>query len=407
MPAAPVTRVTVLARIGRSIGFDWHIAVPVLLLTVLGLVMIYSTGGRFYFTRQLIFLPVAVLALFLCYRVPRRLLYAFAYPLFAFSILLLVVVLLVGHGPARRWFDFGPVNFQPSELAKIACVLALARYVSEQRQLEFRIPDLALPVLFTALPFLLVLIEPDLGSSMVFIPILAAVLFWHGMRPFHMFLLLAPLLSVVASFHIISWVIFFVLLGGVLLLRGGTREVVYGFASNVLVGLLTPSLINRLHDYQRARVTTFLMPWLDPKGMGWNVIQSLIAVGSGRLLGKGLLAGTQKHLNFLPNRHTDFIFSCIAEELGLVGALLVLALFCWLCYRFLLVAFEARDRFAGLVAFGLTAVFAYHVLVNSGMVLGLAPITGIALPFLTYGGSPLLLNYAIVGLILNIRYKPE
>jgi rod shape determining protein RodA len=196
-------------------------------------------------------------------------------------------------------------------------------------------------------------------------------------------------------------------MGGLLIWQGKTWEAAYGFTVNIMVGLLAPVVTSHMHDYQKARVTTFLMPWLDPKGMGWNVIQSLIAVGSGRLFGKGLLAGTQKRLSFLPNRHTDFIFSCVGEELGFIGAILVLVLLAYLCYRFLLVAFRSRDNFGTMMAFGLVTIFAYHALVNTGMVLGLAPITGIALPFLTYGGSPLLLNFAIVGLMLNVEFRPE
>jgi rod shape determining protein RodA len=406
-PGPADKQVTVLAKIERTIGFDWHIVVPSLALTVFGLVMIYSTGGRNYFIRQLIWSPIALGVMFVCYRIPRRVFYTLAYPLYGFALLLLIAVLVLGHGPSHRWFTLGPINFQPSELAKIACVLALARFIFDAKQVDMNLRSLLMPLLLTILPLGLILIEPDLGSSVVFVPILAALLFWSGMRPFHIFLLFAPLLSVVAAFHLIPWIVFFVLLGVLLIWQGRTWEVVYGFASNILVGLLTPVIASHLLEYQKARMTTFLMPWLDPKGMGWNVVQSLIAVGSGRWWGKGLLAGTQQRLNFLPNRHTDFIFSCIGEEFGLIGSVLVLALLCYLCYRSLLAAFETKDRFASLMAAGLTAVFAYHALVNSAMVLGLVPITGIALPFLTYGGSPLLLNFAIVGLILNVRYRNE
>jgi rod shape determining protein RodA len=406
-PAQPLDTKTVMARIERSIGFDWHIVIPTLALAVFGLVMIYSTGGRGYFIRQLIWFPIAIIVMFVCYRTPRRIIYALAYPMFAASILLLLAVLVLGHGPAHRWFSLGPMNFQPSELAKLAGVIALARYISDIKPIEFRIKDLLVPMLLTLIPFLLVLIEPDLGSSMVFLPILAVMLYWNGMRPFYLFLLFAPLLSLIASFHIVSWIVYFVLLTVLLLWRGRMWERIYGFVVNVLVGLLTPAVLNHMHDYQKARMTTFLMPWLDPKGMGWNVVQSLIAVGSGRWVGKGLLAGTQKRLNFLPNRHTDFIFSCVGEEFGFIGSLLVIAAFCYLVYRFMLTAYKTKDYFGGMMVMGLTAIFAYHAIVNSAMILGLAPITGIALPFLTYGGSPLLMNFAIVGLILNVRYRPE
>ncbi len=406
-PLTPVSGSPVLAKVSRPTNWDWHIIAPVALLTLFGLVMIYSTGGKTYLLRELIWLPIAVTALIVCYRIPRRLLYTFSYPMLAFAILLLIAVLFLGHGPARRWFDLGPVNFQPSELAKIACVLALAHYLSEKKRLAFSAKELLAPVLVAAVPFLLVLVEPDLGSSVVFVVILGAMLYWHGLSLFHIFLLFSPVLSLLCSLHLVSWIIYFILMGGLLMWRGKTWEAVYGFTVNIMVGLLTPVVTNHMHDYQKARVTTFLMPWLDPKGLGWNVIQSLIAVGSGRLFGKGLLAGTQKRLSFLPNRHTDFIFSCVGEELGFIGSIFVLVLLAYLCYRFLLVASRSRDNFGTMMAFGLVTIFAYHALVNTGMVLGLAPITGIALPFLTYGGSPLLLNFAIVGLMLNVEFKAE
>jgi len=406
-PLTPAPGPTRLAKVDRPGSWDRHVLLPMILLTLFGLVMIFSAGGKTYFLRQVIWTPVALAALIIAYRIPRRLLYTFAYPLLGFAVLLLIAVLVLGHGPARRWFDFGPVNFQPSELAKIACVLALAHYLSEKKQLGFNLRDMGVPVLMAAVPFLLVLIEPDLGSSVVFVAILAAMLFWHGVSLFHVFLLFSPVLSLLCSLHLVSWIVYFVMLGGLLLWQGKTREVVYGFVVNVLVGLLAPAITSHMPEYQKARVTTFLMPWLDPKGLGWNVIQSLISVGSGRLAGKGLLAGTQKRLSFLPNRHTDFIFSTVAEELGFVGAIAVLFLLGYLSYRFLLIAFKSRDNFGKMMAFGLASIFIYHALVNTGMVLGLAPITGIALPFLTYGGSPLLLNFAIVGLLLNVEFKPE
>jgi rod shape determining protein RodA len=178
-------------------------------------------------------------------------------------------------------------------------------------------------------------------------------------------------------------------------------------AINIISGLSTPIIWAHLKDYQKARITGFLSPWLDPRGMSWNLIQSQIAVGSGRLFGKGFLSGTQKKLAFLPNRHTDFIFSTLAEEFGFIGCIIVLLLYFYLIYQFINTARKARDEFSGLVAIGLVTVLAYQVFVNIGMVLGLLPITGIALPFLSYGGTSLLFFFISIGLILNIRNKLE
>ncbi|MEO0107724.1 MAG: FtsW/RodA/SpoVE family cell cycle protein [candidate division WOR-3 bacterium] len=413
-----------------------QLLVPALILTTFGLVMIYSTGGSKYLVRQVLFLPVAACGFLLGYFLPRRLIYGLSYLAYAAGVALLVAVLFLGHGPARRWFDLGPVNFQPSELAKLGCVVALAHFMSDHRRVSLRLRDLWLPTLLCLLPMGLVLIEPDLGTSIVFLVILAATLYWSGLDNLQLFLFFSPLLAAVASLTLVSWslllgvlVIFLFWSGqnraavlrsqGLGILRSGDavagaarqadsrrRSVYVAIAICLLIGLLTPALVNRLHDYQKARITSFLMPWLDPKGIGWNGIQSQIAVGSGRIFGKGLFAGTQKGLEFLPNRHTDFIFSCIAEETGLVGGLVVIGLFALLVFRMLRVATEAKDPFSSVLAAGLTANFAYSVIVNIAMVLGLAPITGIALPFLTYGGSPLVLNSISLGLILNVSHRP-
>lgn len=385
---------------------DWQIIVAVSLLTAIGIFVIYSAGGMRYAVRQIIWLPIAITGLVFAYFIPQRFLYYIAYPLFIASIFFLLLVLVFGSGAgSRRWFDFGFISFQPSELAKIASVVAMARFLTARKKFGFRTIDLFFPLLFALIPTLLILAEPDLGSALIFLPILAIMLYWKGLTVFQVFLLFSPLLSFVFGHSIYSWIGYFVILIVILIWKGNLFQTLIALGVNSLSGLLQPLVWSQLKEYQKARITNFLAPWLDPKGIGWNLIQSQIAIGSGRFLGKGFLSGTQKRLEFLPNRHTDFIFSVIGEEFGFIGCLIVLGLFLFLLYRLLMTARYARDEFNGLCTIGFTTIIAYQVLVNTGMLLGLMPITGIALPFLSYGGSSLLFNFIMIGLVLNFRAR--
>lgn len=381
---------------------DWQIIVAISILTLIGLVVIYSAAGMHYALRQIIWLPFAIIGLVFAYLLPQRLLYYIAYPLFIFSLILLLLVLFLGSGMgANRWFDFGFISFQPSELAKIALVLAMARFLTARKKFAFRTLDLIFPVLFVLIPILLILAEPDLGSALVFLPILGIMLYWRGLNLFQVFLLFSPLLSFVFGHTLYTWIGYFIILIVILIWQANLFQTLVALVVNSLSGLLEPLIWSQLKDYQKARITNFLAPWFDPKGIGWNLIQSQIAIGSGRLFGKGFLSGTQKRLEFLPNRHTDFIFSVLGEEFGLIGCLIVLGIFMFLLYRLMMTARYARDEFNGLCTIGFTTIIAYHVLVNTGMLLGLMPITGISLPFLSYGGSALLFNFIMIGLILN------
>jgi rod shape determining protein RodA len=385
---------------------DWQILVAVSVLTVIGIVVIYSAGGMRFALRQVIWLPISIIGLVLAYLIPQRLLYYLAYPLFIASILLLLLVLVFGSGGGtRRWFYFGFIGFQPSEFAKITLILALARFLTARKKFAFRFLDLIFPILFAIVPALLILAEPDLGSALIFLPILGVMLYWKGLTLFQLFLFFSPLLSFVFGHNLYSWIGYFLLLFIILILKANLFQSLIALGVNSLSGLLEPLVWSHLKDYQKARITNFLAPWLDPKGIGWNLIQSQIAIGSGRILGKGYLSGTQKRLAFLPNRHTDFIFSVIGEEFGFIGCLVILSIFLFLLYRLLMTARFVRDEFNGLCVIGFTTILAYHLFVNTGMLLGLMPITGLALPFLSYGGTSLLFNFIMIGLILNFSSR--
>jgi rod shape determining protein RodA len=376
-------------------------------ILIIGLITIYSAVGKTILVRQIIWAIIAIAGFIVAYQIPRRIWENAAVYLWLFILLLLIIVLFIGTGiGAKRWFSIGFVNFQPSEFAKFAMVLLLAQYWAN-RKIRFRISDLLIPVITILIYTGLVFLEPDLGTALVFLPILAVMLYYKGLSLFHIFILFSPLLSFIFGFSLYTYIPFFIILVAISYKRTTIVAWLTTIAINIISGLSTPIIWAHLKDYQKARITGFLSPWLDPRGMSWNLIQSQIAVGSGRLFGKGFLSGTQKKLAFLPNRHTDFIFSTLAEEFGFIGCIIVLLLYFYLIYQFINTARKARDEFSGLVAIGLVTVLAYQVFVNIGMVLGLLPITGIALPFLSYGGTSLLFFFISIGLILNIRNKLE
>ena len=378
-----------------------------IVLLIIGLITIYSAAGKTYFIRQIIWAVIAIISCVTAYQIPKRIWENFAIYLWLFILLLLLVVLVVGTGiGSRRWFSFGFINFQPSEFAKLTMIFLLASYWANKK-IRFNFHDLFLPIITTLIYTGLVFLEPDLGTALVFIPILAVMLFWKDIPVFNIFLLFSPLLSFVFGFSIYFWIPFFL----ILIIITYKRTTIIGWITvivvNIIAGLSSPIIWAHLKDYQKARITGFLTPWIDPKGMNWNLIQSRIAIGSGRLFGKGFLSGTQKKLAFLPNRHNDFIFSTLAEEFGFIGSVIVLILYFYLIYQFIKIAQKARDDFSSLTAIGLATVLSYQILVNIGMVLGLLPITGIALPFLSYGGTSLLFTFITVGIILHIRNKTE
>ncbi len=388
--------------------FDILLFALTLVLITMGLLAIYSTGGIRYLFRQAIFVPIGLAGLFILFLIPRRIIYGLTEPLYVLTLLLLLAVLFFGTGPgARRWFQIGSISLQPSEFAKITVTLMLAKYLSYKREIKPNFASLAGPILIMVIPLLLILVEPDLSTALCLIPPFAAMLYWQGLRPLHILLLFMPFLSFAAGFSLYLWVPFFILLAIIVFVRMRFFRAIAALATSTVFGLLSPVVLSMLKDYQRTRIISFFAPWFDPHGMGWNAIQSQIAIGSGRLFGKGFLHGTQKRLGFLPNRHTDFIFSAIAEETGFIGSLLLLIVIGILIRRILLIAYNSRDQNASLIAIGFASILVYQTFVNIGMLLGLLPITGITLPFISYGGSSLLTCCLMIGIILNISARPE
>ena len=392
---------------------DLSLIVAMAMMIAFGVTMVYSAAGDsdVWRNQALFALMSLVVAVAIVY-VPDKLFYDLAYPLYVLGLLSLLAVLVWGTGTPARWLSIGSARLQPSEFAKIATIMAIARFLGDQSVERVSGPRaVGLAVLLTALPMSLVAKQPDLGTAVSFGAVLVPMLYWAGMRPLHVFFLAAPLLSVVFSFEPlwqdqapIVFALFIIVSSVIIQLQLARLWVTLTMLGvNLSAGLVTTYLwANFLRGYQKARIMTFLDPESDPLGWGWNIIQSKIAIGSGGPTGKGFLEGTQTNYEFLPAAHTDFIFSVIGEELGFVGAVFVLSLFLFMIWRSLYIGTIANNRFASLVAVGMASMLTFHVFVNVGMTIGVMPVTGLPLPFLSYGGSSLLTNCIALGLLLHI-----
>ncbi|HEX9652324.1 MAG TPA: rod shape-determining protein RodA [bacterium] len=399
-------------RLFRQI--DLGLLVTVIALTICGLMAIFSATHssesaiiKLNFKRQLIWVTFGCLVLTLTALIPNRFYHKYAYHAYAITFVLLVVVLFIGTGAGtRRWLTIGPVWIQPVEFAKIGAVMALAKYLSQDHRKLDKVLDVSIAFAIVIMPMILVVRQPDLGSSLVFLAVILPILHWAGLSHIALFALTAPIISLVCAFNYYSFLIAMIAISVVLLLsRRGMMFFLTNFFINIGVGVFTPIIWNLLKEYQKQRILTFLGLVTDPQGLGYQVIQSKVAIGSGGFFGKGFLQGTQTHLRFLPEQHTDFIFCVIGEEFGFVGAIVILSLFLFLILRCIGISVNARTKFESLLVFGCTIIFLFQISVNIGMTIGIMPVTGIPLPFLSYGGSSLIMSFVGVGLALNAARK--
>jgi len=399
--------------VGRNI--DLYIIAAVVILCGVGVITIYSTlqGSEISMARnlhlkQLLWFGLGLFTMVLAAAIPYKAYYALSPIFYIISILSLVLLFGIGRGHTgtNRWFQFGSFHLQPAELAKVAAIFILARYLSTRKVASGGIKPFLPALPLVGLPIILIIKQPDLGTSLVFLAILVAMLYRAGMRLNDMFLILSPAISLVCAFHLASWMVFILVLI-LMLLRSRPRFLATAaiFLLNFAVGIGTPILWRSLHEYQQKRILVFLNPGRDPLGAGYQVIQSKVALGSGGVWGKGFLHGTQTKLAFLPAQHTDFVFSSFGEQFGFWGSLVLLALLLTLILRGMKIAYMSRNKFAGLMAMGATAVILFHVIVNVGVSLGIMPVTGLPLPFMSYGGSSLISNMILVGLLLNARFR--
>lgn len=350
--------------------FDWVIFLAAIGLALIGIANIYSAaagiGSSLYIKQFYWFVigiaAIGIIALFNYHQLER-----FAYFLYGMSITLLVAVHLFGRttAGAKRWLDIGIVSFQPSEFAKIALVVMLAKYFNETsipRQ-GMSIKDLFLPGFILFVPFILVAKQPDLGTALILLLIFVSITLFVKVKT-------RTLIGITLAFM-----------------------------------PFIPFAWHFLKDYQKARLLSFIDPKLDPMGTGYHLIQSKIAIGSGAVMGKGFMQGTQGQLKFLPEHHTDFIFSVLAEEWGFIGAVIVIMLFLTIIMWGLHIAQHSKDRFGTLLAFGISALFFWHAAINLGMVMGMLPVVGVPLPFMSYGGSFLLTVMIGVGILINVSMR--
>ncbi len=402
-----------MTRALRLPHIDWPLALATLGLIGIGLATVYSATSipgahQGLWMKQLAWCGLAFLAAWVVAGIHYRVYDSLAWPLYAISLVLLVAVLAIGTSRlgAKRWIELGPLQFQPSEIAKLATTFVLARYFDHAKLDLGRVRWWLPPLVIALVPFALVAKEPDLGTALSFPVMLVAMYFWAGMPLGRLLLGLSPVFNV-ALFFVTGTVWWFVglFVALVAFARPRVAALLVFVALNGVVAYELPHLWNHLHDYQKRRIETFINPDNDPMGAGYQIIQSKIAIGSGGVLGKGYLKGSQKALAFLPMRHTDFIYSVVGEELGFLGALTVVLLYGVTILRGYRLAAVARDGFAGLTAIGVVTALFFTIMVNMLMTVGWAPVTGIPLPFLSYGGTALVVNCIQIGLLQNVALR--
>ena len=396
---------------------DIRILGPVLGLIVIGLICQFSAVSGMgsegigsiltsSFGRQLIWLLVGLGVWIALFFSPPGMLYRSAFFGYGFSLILLAAVLILPSAGVHRWFRIGSVGFQPSELAKAATVICLARVLAEERSEQLTVKRMLQGALLTGGPFLLILREPDVGTAAVLVFTCWMMMVWAGMGWRRVVLMIIPFLALGAGF--VPWIFIVFLVGLVGLLIWFKKRwwiILFSALSCSGLALLGPTLWSRLQDYQQQRILTFLGAASDPHGAAYQVIQSKVAIGSGGIFGKGYLRGSQTHLRFLPEQHTDFVFSVLGEEFGFFGVSVVLMLFLVLFLRLLYTAEKARTHFDGLVVIGSLSVLIFQVVINVGMTIGLVPVTGLPVPFLSYGGSSLIVSMALIGMSMVVTSR--
>ncbi|MDE3152999.1 MAG: rod shape-determining protein RodA [Gemmatimonadota bacterium] len=400
----------------RRVSLDWPLVAAAIVLSMYGIAVVYSAGQTdvptavaHAYRQQTMWFALGLVGAYAVSRASARLIEWATVPAYVGTVLVLLMLLFFGKGAGtaadtKSWLAVGGIRLgQPSELAKITVVMMLAKVLAANREAPSSLLELWKPALVVGIPWLEIMLQPDLGTGIVFVGIFFLMLFWAGVAWELLVLVASPVVSLVLAFNTSLWGAWFLLLLALVLwYKPYLWEGVAVVSANVIAGVVAPLLWDHLQPYRQARLKVFLDPSSDPLRTGYHVIQSQVAIGSGGWLGKGFTMGTQKRLAFLPEQHTDFIFSVVGEELGFVGVTVALALFGFLFYRVVRVAARASDSYSSLVAFGLLAMWFTHVVENVGMTLNLTPVTGIPLPFFSYGGSFMFASWLAVGILVRI-----
>ena len=387
-----------------------------IILTFIGMVALFSISVNQFgviaitaFTKQLLFMIPAIIGFLFILFIPKYLIHKYIYLMYGLILLLVTVPFLLSTiAGTHRWINIGlPVAFQPSEFAKWIVVVALAKYLSDHNLEMKKFSTLIFPIFIALLPAAIILQQPDLGTALILLTPVLPMLYWVGSRPFHLFMLMAPIFSIGTAFHTVSFTTWAIIMGVILYLS--RPNIFFGiifYFGNIFLGLLAPLLWNGLRPYQQKRILTLFNPELDPLGAAYQTIQSKVAIGSGGFLGKGIGEGTQTHLKFLPVQESDFIVSVIGEEFGFITIAFMLIVFASFILKIINLAFYSKERFAGLVLIGVGTIFLSHVFVNAAMSTGLIPVKGLPLPFISAGGSFLLSCYIMVALVLKMGMEP-
>ena len=386
------------------------ILINIIGLLLLGLMSLYSISilqeenSSNAFAKQILFLGPAIILMFIMTVLSKRFIHKYIY-FFYCLIILLVSIPFFGQETAGtyRWINFGfSFGLQPSEIAKWIIVITLAKYLSDNNLQVHKFSSNIIPFFIATIPTVIVLNQPDLGTAFVMMVPVIPMLYWVGARPYHLFLIIAPLLSIITAFNVIVFALWSTIVG-IIIFRSMDKlwTGVTIFFFNVFLGLMFPILWNFLRPFQKNRILTFFNPEIDPLGAGYHIIQSKTALGSGGLIGKGLGEGTQSQLKFLPVQESDFVVSVIGEELGMISLVIMLLLFALLIVKMINLSYSAPDRFSGLIIIGIASIFLSHVFINCSMATGLIPVKGLPLPFISYGGSFFLSSFMMVGLVLN------
>jgi rod shape determining protein RodA len=389
---------------------DWFLFFLIVGLTFFGGIIIRSTElnqGLTDWWQHWLFGGIGVGIVLLLARWRYDLLLDWHWVIYGITNLSLIAVMIIGASAkgAQRWISVGGFNIQPSEFAKIGVIITLAALLHHRPASTIFAIIRTLAVV--AVPWALVFLQPDLGTSLVFGAIFLGMLFWANANPGWLILMISPLVAAI---------LYNLLLPGWFLWTAGMAALAWltlpwrffgtmsAIAVNFIAGGLGGVLWNLLKEYQKDRIILFLNPDKDPLGGGYHLIQSRIAIGAGELWGRGLNEGTQTQLNFIPEQHTDFIFSALGEELGFIGAFGLVIVFWLICLRLITIAMTAKDNFGSLLAVGVFSMIAFQVIVNISMTIGLAPVTGIPLPWMSYGRSALLTNFIALGLVESVAH---
>lgn len=389
-------------------NFDWTTFFTVVMLTLTGLLSIYSATQSFaesFFYKQVISAVIGFGIMLSVAFFPYKKIKSLSYWIYGISILLLVAVLVMGVriNGTMGWLRFGGFNLQPAEIAKLGLLLSLSNYLSKKGKSINKINVLGRSTLFLIPLIILIIMQPDIGSASVLIALFLGILFWTGFSAIILLVVVVAPFILIASLsstliYLIAATIFSV---AILMFKGRFFFKIGAIVVLFLVGLAGPIVYKNMAPHQQSRIDSFLDPESDPRGSGYNVMQSKLAVGSGGLTGKGFEQGTLTQLRYIPEQWTDFIYSVPTEEFGFVGGSGIILLFGLLIFRSIKLSIENDHAYFKILCFGIGIIFLYHILINIGMVIGMMPVMGIPLPFMSYGGTSLLFNMTLAGLLLN------